>query len=460
MSNGLSAATSRHATLGDVQTLVDETTDLLQHLIRNSCVNDGTAESGHETRSVETLEAYLRTPGVEMKRYEPSPGRGSLVLRIPGTDAKAPTLHLMGHLDVVPVSPSGWERDPFGGELVDGVVWGRGAIDMLDVTASMAVAVKQLLASGFRPKGTLIYSAMSDGEALGTWGAKWLTENAWDDVKCDYLVTEFGGARIPIGSGAKLPIMVAEKGSQWTRLRVKGTPGHGSMPYKSDNALVKASELITRIARYKAPLHLHETWKRFVEGIDLPAVQRMALTTAATFDAALDRMPPGTDRMMYAATRTTFSPNIAHAGVKLNVIPDSADVDVDIRLQEGDEGDGVRRMLREAAGDLWKDVEILDEGDNPATSSPIDTPLWAALTKVTQRLIPDSKTVPFLVVGATDARYFRRKGVTAYGYGLMSERIPFAEFSKLFHGNNERVDQETLELMTPLWEQTAREMIG
>ncbi|HYK98507.1 MAG TPA: M20/M25/M40 family metallo-hydrolase [Candidatus Acidoferrales bacterium] len=440
--------------------LVDETTDLLQHLIRNSCVNDGTAESGHETRSVDTLEAYLRTSGVEMKRYEPSPGRGSLVLRIPGTDPRAPTLHFMGHLDVVPVSPSGWERDPFGGELVDGVVWGRGAIDMLDVTASMAVAVKQLLASGFRPKGTLIYSAMSDEEALGTWGAKWLTENAWDDVKCDYLVTEFGGARIPIGTGAKLPIMVAEKGSQWTRLRVKGTPGHGSMPYKSDNALVKASELITRIARYKAPLHLHETWKRFVEGIDLPAVQRMALTTAATFDAALDRMPPGTDRMMYAATRTTFSPNIAHAGVKLNVIPDSADVDVDIRLQEGDEGEGVRRMLRDAAGDLWKDVEILDEGDNPATSSPIDTPLWDALTKVTRRLIPDSKTVPFLVVGATDARYFRRKGVTAYGYGLMSERIPFAEFSKLFHGNNERVDQDTLALMTPLWEQTAREMIG
>jgi acetylornithine deacetylase/succinyl-diaminopimelate desuccinylase-like protein len=439
---------------------VDETTDVLQHLIRNACVNDGTTESGHETRSVDTLEAYLRTPGVEMKRYEPSPGRGSLVLRIPGTDPKAPSLHLMGHLDVVPVSQSGWERDPFGGELVDGVVWGRGAIDMLDVTASMAVAVKRLLASGFRPKGTLIYSAMSDEEALGTWGAKWLTENAWDDVKADYLVTEFGGARIPIGTGAKLPIMVAEKGSQWTRLRVKGTPGHGSMPYKSDNALVKASEIITRIARYRAPLHLQDVWKRFIESIDLPAVQRIALTTPATFDAALDRMPPGTDRMMYAATRTTFSPNIAHAGVKLNVIPDSAEIDVDIRLLPGDEGEGVRRMLRDAAGDLWKDVEILDEGDNPATSSPMDTPLWDALTKVTQRLIPNSKTVPFLVVGATDARYFRRKGVTAYGYGLMSERIPFAEFSKLFHGNNERVDQDTLALMTPLWEQTAREMVG
>ncbi len=441
-------------------TLVEETTDLLQHLIRNECVNDGTAASGHEIKSVETLASYLRTPGVEIERYEPSPGRGSLVLRIEGSERTAPSLHLMGHTDVVPVTRASWRHDPFGGELIDGEVWGRGAIDMLDVTASMAVAIRKLLTSGFKPKGTLIYSAVADEEALGTYGAQWLTENKWDDVKTDYLVTEFGGVRMPLGTGAKMPIMTAEKGSQWTRLRVKGTPGHGSMPYKSDNALVKASELITRIAKYKAPLHLQDLWKAFVEGIDLPAVQRMALTTAATFDAALDRMPEGADRMMYAATRTTLSPNIAHSGVKVNVIPDSAEVDIDIRTLPGDDGDGVRKMLRDAAGDLWKDVEVLFEGSNPATSSPIDTPLWDALTKVTQRLIPGSTTMPFLIVGATDARYFRRKGVVSYGYGLMSDKIPFGEFSKLFHGNNERIDQGSLELMTPLWDGLVREMLG
>lgn len=440
---------------------MEETTDLLQHLIRNECVNDGTPASGHEIRSVDTLEAYLGTPGVEMERYEPMPGRGNLVLRIEGTDRTAPSLHLMGHLDVVPVTRSGWRNDPFGGELIEGEVWGRGAIDMLDVTASMAVAVKRLLTSGFKPRGTLIYSAMADEEALGTHGAQWLTENKWDAVRSDYLVTEFGGARLPIGTGAKLPIMTAEKGSQWTRLLVKGTPGHGSMPYKSDNALVKASELITRIAKYKAPLHLQGLWKAFIEGLDLPAVQRIALTTSATFDAALGRMPEGTDRMMYAATRTTFSPNIAHGGVKVNVIPDSAEVDLDIRTLPGDDGEGVRKMLRDAIGsDLWKDCEVVHEGDNPATSSPIDTPLWNALTKVTQRLIPGSTTVPFIVVGATDARYFRRKGVVAYGYGLMSEKIPFGQFSRMFHGNNERVDTETLRLCTEMWEGTAREMVG
>ena len=436
-----------------------EVTDLLQRLIRNECVNDGTPASGHEMRSVDLLDDYLRLPGVEMRRYEPMPGRGSLVLRIEGSDPKAPSLHLMGHTDVVPVTPSGWRYDPFGGELIDGDVWGRGAIDMLDVTASMAVAVRRLLESGFRPRGTLIYSAMADEEAQGIHGAKWLTENAWDDVKSDFLVTEFGGARLPLGGPPKLPIMTSEKGSQWTRLRVRGTPGHGSTPYRSDNALVKAAEVITRIARYKAPLRLDELWKRIVEGLDLPMVLRLALTNPATFDLALDRAPAGAAPIFYAATRTTFSPNIARAGVKLNIIPDSAEIDIDIRTMAGDDGEAVRNMLHDAIGDLWSEVEIVAEGANPATESPLRSPLWDMLTQVTKKLIPGAETVPFLVWGATDARYFRRKGVVSYGYGLMSERISFGEFIRMFHANNERIDQESLRLSTELFEQTAREFL-
>ena len=449
--------------MGAVMTDVTaETTDVLQRLIRNSCVNEGTPESGHEIRSVDLLESYLRMPGVEMKRYEPVPGRASLVLRIEGSDPKAPSLHLMGHTDVVPVTPSGWREDPFAAELINGEVWGRGAIDMLGVTASMAVAVRRLLTSGFRPKGTFIYSAVADEEALGTYGAAWLTENAWDDVKADYVVTEFGGMRFPLAGGSpKLPLIAAEKGSQWTRLRVRGTPGHGSMPYQSDNALVKAAEIITRVGKYRAPLRLHSIWRQFIDGLDLPAASRLALTNAPTFDIALDRGPEGTAPMFYAATRTTFSPNIAHSGVKLNVIPDSAEVDIDIRTIAGDDGPKVREMLREAIGDeLWKDVEIAAEGDNPASESPTRTPLWDTLTKVTQKLVPGAETIPFLIVGATDARFFRRKGVTAYGYGLMSDRISFRDFAKMFHGNNERIDQESLRLSTELFEQTARAFLA
>ncbi|SRR5712692_5027376 len=441
-------------------TAVEETTDLLQHLIRNQCVNDGTVASGNETRSADLLASYLQSPGVELRRYEPEPGRGSVVLRIEGSDRTAPSLHLMGHLDVVPVTPAGWRHDPFGGDLIDGEVWGRGAIDMLDITASMAVTVRRLLASGFRPKGTLVFSAMADEEARGTYGAEWLVENAWDDVRTDYLLTEFGGMRIPFGAGGNVAVLIGEKGSQWTRLRVRGTPGHGSLPYGSDNAVVKAGEIVTRIARYRAPVRLDGVWRRMVDTAGLSRVARTLLQNPLTIGPTIDRLPASSGSYLYSITHTTFSPNIAHGGVKVNIIPDSAEVDIDIRTISGDDGQPVRDMLRDAIGDLWTDVEIAHEAANPATSSPFAGPLWDLLARTTPALVPSSRLVPMLTMGATDARFFRRKGVVCYGYGLMSERIPFGAFMKMFHGNDERVDIETLRLMTDLWERVARDFVG
>jgi len=437
-----------------------EVTALLQQLIRNHCVNEGTPESGHEIRSVETLSSYFTGPGVEMRRYEPLPGRGNLVLRIEGSDRSAPTLCLMGHIDVVPANAADWERDPFGGELVDGSVWGRGAIDMLSLTASMAVAAKRLLRDGWRPRGTLVYLAVADEEALGTYGAQWMVEKEWDAVRCDMLVTEFGGARIPLGTSPKLPIMVAEKGSHWTKLRVRGTPGHGSMPYKADNAVVKMAEVVRRIAAYKAPAALDDLWMRFIDGVGLPLAERALLKRAAGLEMALGRMPVGVARMLHAATHTTFSPNIVHGGVKTNIVPDTAEVVIDIRTMPGVDGPAVHSMLRDAIGDLWSAVEVADEVDNMSTESPMDTTLWRALTKVTERLVPGGTTIPFLVVGATDARFFRRKGVTSYGYGLFSDQIPFNEFATMFHGRNERIDQRSLGLMVDLWDGAVRELLG
>src|SRR5438128_9176870 len=163
-----------------------EVTYLLQQLIRNACVNDGTPESGGEARSVDLLASYLEGSGLDLERYEPEPGRASLVTRIEGRDPDAPALLLMGHTDVVPVNPHGWDRDPFGGELVDGVLWGRGAVDMLNLTASMAVATRPLADGGFRPPGTLVYLAVADEEALGTYGAEWLVDHEVDAVSADY----------------------------------------------------------------------------------------------------------------------------------------------------------------------------------------------------------------------------------------------------------------------------------
>ena len=158
----------------DDATIADESVDLLAQLIRNQCVNDGDADSGFESRSADALAQYLGDTGLDLERYAARPGRESLVARIEGSDPTAPTLLLMGHTDVVPVNADGWRRDPFGAELVDGEVWGRGAVDMLNLTATMAVAFRNLARSGFTPRGTLMYLAVADEENLGTWGAEHL----------------------------------------------------------------------------------------------------------------------------------------------------------------------------------------------------------------------------------------------------------------------------------------------
>ena len=186
--------------------LVDDVTDLLQHLIRNACVNDGNVASGHEARSVDTLRAYLDTRRSRLRDVRARAGSRRASSRASRErDPTAPTLLLMGHTDVVPVNADRWRHDPFGGELIDGEVWGRGAVDMLNLTSSMAVAMRTLADSGFRPEGTLTYLAVADEEALGTWGAHHLVDHEWDAVRADYVITESGGHPDPIGLRAEAP---------------------------------------------------------------------------------------------------------------------------------------------------------------------------------------------------------------------------------------------------------------
>src|SRR5262249_42760219 len=233
--------------------LTAQTVELLQQLIRNRCVNDGSKASGQEVRNSDTLRAYLEGSGLDIEVYAPddAPGRTSLVARIEGTDPAAPTLCLMGHPDVVPVTPEHWTRDPFGGELVKGEVWGRGAIDMLNLTASQAVALKALARRGWRPRGTLVYLACADEEAGGALGAGHVAKKHWHALRADYLLTENGGTVSAHDGQLNVTVHIGEKGVAWRRLRVKGTPGHGSMPYGADNALVKAAHVITRLADYR-----------------------------------------------------------------------------------------------------------------------------------------------------------------------------------------------------------------
>jgi acetylornithine deacetylase/succinyl-diaminopimelate desuccinylase-like protein len=437
-----------------------EVTDLLQHLIRNACVNDGTRGSGYETRSADLLEGYFDGTGVDVERYEPAPGRTSLVARIEGSRPDAPTLLLMGHTDVVPANAERWQRDPFGGELVDGEVWGRGAVDMLNLTASMAVATRRLAASGFRPEGTLVYLAVADEEAQGTWGADHMAQHERDAVAADYVITESGGIPVPGGDGAlRLPVLVGEKGSAWSTLRITGTPGHASQPYATDNALVTAAQVVQRLAEFRPETQIHDSWRRFLGGMGFPDEVTAPLLDPDTFFDALATLPTGMARQFHACTHTTIAPTVVHGGTKTNVIPDCVDVQLDIRTLPGQTLADVQALLDEALGDLAGRVEMLQVHDDPATESPMDTPLWDSLSRISQSFYAGSHLVPLISVGATDARFFRRLGVPSYGFGMFSEKLTFEDYGRMFHGDDERVDVDSLRLSTDLWEALARDLL-
>ncbi|MGH9133303.1 MAG: M20/M25/M40 family metallo-hydrolase [Ilumatobacteraceae bacterium] len=430
----------------------DQTTELLQALIRNECVNDGTPDSGGESRNAELLETFLEGAGLDIERFESRPGRGSIVARIEGSDPDAPTLCLMGHTDVVPVSPESWSHDPFGGELIDGEVWGRGAIDMLNLTSSMAVAFKHLATSGFKPKGTLIYFGVADEEAGGSWGADWALEHHYDALRSDYVLTELGGwSSVGTDGTRHVTVNVGEKGLAWRRLRITGTPGHGSMPFGSDNALVKAAEIVRRLSTYRPAAQISDIWRGQVAAMPMPDELRGGLTDPARIWSTLETLPTSAARMCHAMTHTTISPNVAHGGQKTNVIPDVIDLDVDIRTVPGTSREDVEAMLADALGDLAPHVEVSVLQDSPATESPTANPLWDAIAARTQVAYPGAELLPGLIVGGTDARYFRERGAVAYGAGLFSPSMTFESFGARFHGNDERIDVESLALSTDFW---------
>jgi len=443
------------------ESVTGEVTELLQTLIRNTCVNDGSPESGHEVRSSDLLKGYLEGVSDSIETYEPLPGRASLVARIEGSDPSAPTLCLMGHTDVVPVTPEGWSRDPFGGELVDGEVWGRGAIDMLNLTSSMAVAFRRLAEEGWRPRGTLIYFAVADEEAAGTHGAEWMADNRYDAIRADYVLSESGGVFSATQAGQTVTLTTGEKGVAWRRLRIHGTPGHGSMPYGADNALVKAAAVVARLAEYRPETRITDTWRSYAATLDLRADVRADLVDPARALDALTRIEDmRMAKLAHACTHMTFSPNVVHGGVKTNVIPDVVDVDVDIRVLPGDTPADVSRNIQAALGELAGGVEVTTLHESNPTSSEFDSRLRDVLEKVTRQTYPEATLVPRMTTGGTDLRFFREKGAIGYGFGLFSSGFTASDFAARFHGHDERIDVESLRLTTEMWMQVARELLG
>ncbi len=448
--------------------LTGQTVELLSALIQNACVNDGSAESGQEVRNADLLENFLEGAGLPFERFEPTPGRVSLVSKIEGSDPNAPKLCLMGHTDVVPVNEEGWTRDPFAGEVVtslEGIeeVWGRGAVDMLNITSSMAVAYRELARSDFRPTGDIIYFAVADEESGSAHGARWMADNHADVIKADYVLTENGGLHSGGAERPRIGVTVGEKGVAWRKLRIKGVPGHGSMPFRKDNALIQAAAVIQKLAEYQPPPRFHELWRTQVDAMGLPDDQAAVLLDEAQIDAVLTEMPNvGAASHLYSCVHTTFSANVLELGpeAKTNVIPDIVELNVDIRTLPGETPADVTAHLNEALGDLADKVEVEVIMNDMSSMSRMDTPLWDSLQKAVNKPVSGATLSPTLSVGFTDSRVFRDLGSVAYGAGLMSPQLDGGEFSKRFHGNDERIDVESLKLSTQLWLDVTKDLMS
>jgi acetylornithine deacetylase/succinyl-diaminopimelate desuccinylase-like protein len=435
-------------------------TELLSQLIQNKCVNP----PGNEMRSIRTIETYLKEHGLNCQVYESDPDRGNLVSRITGDDG--PRLMFgPSHVDVVPVEdPAAWDEGPFSGVVKDGYIWGRGALDMLFIVAAQVQAFVDLHREGFHPAGELILLLVSDEEAGGSYGAGWMLENHPGQVQADYAVTEAGGFSIAPG---KIIFMNGEKGASWKRISFKGTPGHGSMPYGSDNAVLKAGEAAIRLSEYNPPVDTTYL-SQIACGLGLGFLKRTMLTNPLLLSFTLPRMKnrePVMAKMMHSLSRMTISPNMVRGGVKVNIIPEKAHIDVDIRTLPGQDDEYVISQLRKALGPL-ADEAIIEGGTTEGggftsygNASPPRSEFVDAMEDAVRKEVPGATLVPLIMPGATDSRFLRKRGTEAYGFSLIDPDTPTSHLADLAHGTNERVSVKTLELSQKVYYHLAKEFL-
>ena len=431
----------------EISTLRQEVTELLQELIRV----DTTNPPGDETPAAELLRDYLEDSGVSCELYAKIPERANLVARIPGR-GDGPRLLFLSHTDVVLADPAEWAADPFGGELRDGEVWGRGALDMKGQVAASAVAIASLAREGFEPSGDLIFAATADEEVGAGFGAQWLCEAHPDAVRCDFLVNEGSGDRVDLGGNPFFLCSVAEKMSAPFRLRVLGRSGHASMPGISDNALVKAAPLITALGTYEPTKSLTPEVEALIETVtgERPTSPEQVLETARA-------VAPLLAEMVEPLLSMTLSPTMASASQKRNVVPAVCDIVVDSRLLPGMTPDEQQAIVREVLGEGDYELEVLES--HGGTRSAIETPLWNAVESWVESIEPGARPAPICVAGFTDSHWFREAfGTVAYGF-FPSRVMAIETAARLIHSADERVPVEDLELGVSFLRHAAQEVL-
>jgi acetylornithine deacetylase/succinyl-diaminopimelate desuccinylase-like protein len=419
----------------NVATAEDEVVSICSDLIRIDTTNPGDHSGPGERVAAEYVAGLLSEVGIEPAVLESHAKRTSIVARIPGEDRSRPALLVHGHLDVVPANASDWTRHPFGGDIADDCVWGRGAVDMKDMDAIMLAVVRQRLREGRKPPRDIVLAFLADEEAGGTWGARFLVDNHPDLFEgVTEAISEVGGFSVSVGDQRLYALQTAEKGLAWMRLIAKGTAGHGSMIH-NDNAVTELAEVIARIGRHEWPLRLPAATRAFLEA----ASEALGIEFDEEDLTGIVGKLGGMSKMLGATVKNTANPTRLDAGYKVNVIPQSATAEIDGRFLPGHEDEFFAEIDRLIGGAVKREFIHHDI----ALETTPDGDLYDAMSAALLAEDPDARVVPYCLSGGTDAKSFSRLGMRCFGFSPL--KLPSdLDFFGMFHGIDERVPLDGL----------------
>jgi len=419
---------------------------LLADLIQIQSVNP----PGGETEVARYLKGLFDEHQIPNEIIESSPGRGSFLAYL--GDGERRLLYL-SHTDVVPVS-EGWSFDPFSGEIKDGFVHGRGTLDCKGLVAAEAYAVLNLARSG-KLGGRLIFAATAGEETGGILGVKYLVENCKDKIMADFVINEGGGSPVSIGDKTCHFIQVGEKGVCATKLKTSGVSAHGSLPMLGDNAVTKMAGVIKNLAEYQPEIILVPEVKQLIQEI-----AKLAGFGGEINERNVDQVIQKLEDKVFAAllsaiTRMPVSPNVVHGGAKINIIPDSCEAEVDIRVLPGQDKEYVTRELSQIIGTA--EMEIIRYG--APTFSTSDSEYYRLMSDTLKEFVGDDKVLPSMSSGGTDSRFLRVIGIPCYGIGMITLNLDPA-MRQSVHGKDEKVDIESLRLKSEFLTRLAEKYLG
>ena len=429
-----------------------EAQTLLAELIRFNTVNP----PGNERAAQEYLAAYLTEAGFECELLGAEPGRPNLLARLRG-GVDGPTLCFLGHVDTVLADAGEWSHDPWSGDLADGYLWGRGALDMKSQVAAEIAAAASLARSGWRPAGgELLIAAVVDEETGGELGAQWITQTHPEKVRCDLLVNEGGGAVFEYEGRRRYGVCCAEKGVFRFTVSTGGVAGHASMPGMGENALLKMGPVLERLAARQPSYELTAEPQAFLAGIgEDPSDPAGAVQRLREVDARLAIM-------FEPMLGVTFTPTRIKASEKINVIPSRAELKVDCRVPPGLGEDEVRRGIAEVLGEEAAGGFAIEFTEQMAGNrSPIDSPLMDTISTWISEHDPGAEVVPLILPGFTDSRHFRAAFPECVAYGFFPQRHQsLLEASPLIHASDERIDVRDLAFATEFFGDLATRVLG